>query len=33
LQDGTLTRSNIDFEAMRERCGIPVGDLFTVMES
>lgn len=30
--DGTLTVSNIDFAAMRERTGIPAGDLFTVME-
>ena len=32
-QDGTLTVSNIDYVAMRERTGIPRGDLFTVMES
>jgi hypothetical protein len=31
--DGTLTVSNIDYVTMRQRTGIPVGDLFTVMES
>lgn len=30
--DGTLTLSNIAFEEMRQRTGIPFGDLFTVME-
>ncbi|KAL6762209.1 HAD-like domain-containing protein [Haematococcus lacustris] len=31
--DGTLTVAHIDFTDMRNRTGIPVGDLFTVMES
>eukprot|EP00887_Chlorella_sp_A99_P004575 scaffold4.g4575.t1 len=31
--DGTLTVSNIDFVKMRQLVEIPVGDLFTVMES
>jgi len=31
--DGTLTLSNIAFEEMRQRTGIPFGDLFTVMEN
>ena len=31
--DGTLTVSNIDYTTMRQKTGIPVGDLFTVMES
>ncbi|GIL87479.1 hypothetical protein Vretimale_1626 [Volvox reticuliferus] len=31
--DGTLTEAHIDFADMRARTGIPVGDLFTVMES
>lgn len=31
--DGTLTVSNIDYVTMRQAVGIPVGDLFTVMES
>ena len=31
--DGTLTVSNIDYAKMRRSVGIPVGDLFTVMES
>ncbi|KAL4425887.1 hypothetical protein ABPG75_009903 [Micractinium tetrahymenae] len=31
--DGTLTISNIDYVTMRKKTGIPVGDLFTVMES
>ena len=30
--DGTLTLSNIAFDEMRTRTGIPYGDLFTVME-
>lgn len=33
LQDGTLTQAHIDFEDMRARTDIPVGDLFTVMEA
>ncbi|KAG2444612.1 hypothetical protein HXX76_001356 [Chlamydomonas incerta] len=31
--DGTLTEAHIDFADMRARTGIPIGDLFTVMES
>lgn len=31
--DGTLTQAHIPFEIMRQRTAIPVGDLFTVMES
>ncbi|KXZ45261.1 hypothetical protein GPECTOR_56g357 [Gonium pectorale] len=31
--DGTLTEAHIDFADMRQRTGIPMGDLFTVMES
>jgi 3-oxoacyl-ACP reductase-like protein len=31
--DGTLTVSNIDYVTMRKSTEIPVGDLFTVMES
>ena len=30
---GTLTVSNIDYVTMRKSVDIPVGDLFTVMES
>lgn len=33
MQDGTLTISNIDYVRMRQSINIPVGDLFTVMES
>ncbi|KAG2487568.1 hypothetical protein HYH03_013847 [Edaphochlamys debaryana] len=31
--DGTLTQAHIDFADMRARTGIPMGDLFTVMEA
>ncbi|GBF88396.1 hypothetical protein Rsub_01108 [Raphidocelis subcapitata] len=31
--DGTLTKAHIDFVDMRKRTGIPIGDLFVVMES
>ncbi len=31
--DGTLIEGNIDYADMRQRTGIPQGDLFTVMES
>lgn len=31
--DGTLTEAHIDFADMRARTGIPMGDLFTVMEA
>ncbi|MEW5313539.1 MAG: hypothetical protein WDW38_005099 [Sanguina aurantia] len=31
--DGTLTQAHIPFDIMRSRTAIPVGDLFTVMES
>lgn len=31
--DGTLTKAHIDFVDMRQRTGIPVGDLFVAMES
>jgi beta-phosphoglucomutase-like phosphatase (HAD superfamily) len=30
--DGTLAVSKIDYKTMRQKTGIPVGDLFTVME-
>lgn len=30
--DGTLTESPVDYADMRARIGIPVGDIFAVME-